>query len=180
MIRAATAHRLAPTISGRGERIEHPPRTRDERGRAADAPGARDIPGMGGDEPELLERHAQPLRGQPVRLGGRLEPPDGVGGERLLEEVAQPGMRQLRLADRRGRVGQRGEAQARVAQLPEALPHLGMGGELAHPLPERLPILFGERHPAARGDHRERAQAERPEIAVGRGDGRDQGGSMPS
>ncbi len=134
MIRAATAHRLAPTISGRGERIEHPPRTRDERGRAADAPGARDIPGMGGDEPDLLERHAQPLRGQPVRLGGRLEAPDGVGGERLLEEVAQPGVGELRLADRRGRVGQRGEAQAGIAQVPEAFRHVsGCGGNWRRP-----------------------------------------------
>ncbi len=51
-----------------------------------------------------------------------------------------------------------------------------MRRQLAQALRERVPLGIADRDPTARGDHRERAQAERPEIAVGCGDGRDQGG----
>ncbi len=97
----------ADDIGDWDERIEHLPRSRDKGRRAADALGTGDIPGVGGYQAHLTDRHTEAFRSHQIGCGCGLEAPHGIGGQYVLEAIAQPGVRELRLADRGGGVGER-------------------------------------------------------------------------
>ena len=59
--------------------------------------GAHDIPRVRRHEPSLIHGNSERLRHGPVRLGGRLEAPHRVHGERSLEERGAPGIHELLL-----------------------------------------------------------------------------------
>ncbi len=88
----------------------------------------------------------------------------------MLEEIPQPGVDDLGVSHRRGRVGQGRQAQPAVAQAHQAFPHVRVGRQRAHPLPDRLPVVVPKGDTAAGGQHVERGHADRPEVGVGAGD----------
>src|SRR5829696_4631140 len=171
-LREVAAHDVRALHQG----IEHHPLARDEGRRATGAQCPRHIPGVGGDEADLADLDAEALRGHAVRLGSWFEAFNRIGGEDLLEVAAQPGALHLGLGDLLRGVRQRGQTEPRVAQAVQAPGYLRVRRQLAHTAQDPLPLLLGEVHALALGDHVERGATDRTEIRVGAGHRRNQGG----
>jgi hypothetical protein len=75
---------------------------------------------MGGDEACSANLDAHALRRHAIGLWHRLQALDGVGGERLLEQLEESGVAKLGLGHLGCRVRQGGQAETGVAQSLES------------------------------------------------------------
>src|SRR5262249_47413071 len=99
---------------------------------------------MRGDETQLTDLDAQSLRRHLIRLRGRLEALDLVGGEYQLEEAAQVGVGELRLGHLLHGVGERGQPYALLAQPAERICDVVMRVQLPQPPQDTVPLLLGQ------------------------------------
>ncbi len=100
---------LSNGLGQRGERVDHDVRlvteeagrsslARDERAAQARRLRARDVPFVGGHEQHVVVRRGTEGRGgEGVDLGSGLVAPDAVGGEQVVEALAQAGRADKRL-----------------------------------------------------------------------------------
>ena len=128
--------------------------------------GAHDIPRVRRHEPSLIHGNSERLRHGPVRLGGRLEAPHRVHGERSLEERGETGVRELLLHRRRGGIRQRDQSESGVTHGLKTVSHIGVCGQGQHALENPSTIGRRERDTASRGRHVRRCTTGAREVRV--------------
>src|SRR6266550_3127026 len=167
---------FAPYIGLLEQRIPERTGPRDERGGRAGPHRTGDVPGVCRDEADATQRDTELARRCGVRLWRGLEPLRVVGAQRLVEQIPDAGVRELRLLDLAGRVGERRDAETGGAQSREALPHLGVRRQSADLAEDRLLVRLRHRHATALRGQRERRAEVRAEIEIRPGHGQEQRG----
>src|SRR5439155_10019136 len=107
---------------------------------------ACDVPRMRSDEADAIQRDIELARRGGIRLRSGLEPLRVVGAQRLVEQITDAGVRELRLLDLAGRGGERRDAETGGAESREALPHLGVRRQPADLAEDRLLVRLRHRY----------------------------------
>src|SRR5436190_21876857 len=90
---------FAPHVGLLEQRVPQRARPRDERGGRAGPHRACDVPRMRSDEADAIQRDIELARRGGIGLRSGLEPLRVVGAQRLVEQITDAGVRELRLLD---------------------------------------------------------------------------------